>query len=391
MSTRHTTGTSGIPAGLPGATRSTATGRSTFSSGKSLLDTTAVTDTPPMTTTTGTPGTTDTTGPGLSTKDMLAAAFGHTTHATRPLLVAELHVDHPVQRGLNRRRATQMFTVIGGYNQALAGPLDVSQRSDGTYWVMDGQHRLEVAKLAGKTQVVCEVYRGLTRDQENLFFRLKNDTRLRVRSTALELWWSAFEGHDPAVLEQAGIIGSYGYEVAHSGSRESMKTGTNVIAAIGAIQEMYTKGGPEWLRRVLGFLSDVFPDDKDAIRNEMLQGSFDFLREFGDQVRYDQLCYKLRLVTATKLLAEANNISEYSARRTRVAEWLRRAYNKGRRPGGSMMLERRRTFGSGSRFITTTADLNPDGEGGMPEDTLLAPGLGAGLGSGGVESRTVRG
>jgi hypothetical protein len=53
----------------------------------------------------------------------------------------------------------------------------VSRREDGTYVVLDGQHRCEVLRRAGVTDVECKVYEGLTVAQEAELFGLLNDGR----------------------------------------------------------------------------------------------------------------------------------------------------------------------------------------------------------------------
>lgn len=89
--------------------------------------------------------------------------------------VSQLQIDQLVQRYIVESAARKLERE---WDHNEIGTLVVSQREDGTYWVIDGQHRLFVAKKKSYKHLDCEVWHGLTRAQEaRKFIRLNRDRR----------------------------------------------------------------------------------------------------------------------------------------------------------------------------------------------------------------------
>jgi hypothetical protein len=87
----------------------------------------------------------------------------------------QLHVDHltvnpQAQRILNEPRAKRMADT---FLPQAAGTLIVSRR-DGVNYVVDGQHRLVAARMAGVSQLQCEIHHGLSLADEAELFLIKN-------------------------------------------------------------------------------------------------------------------------------------------------------------------------------------------------------------------------
>lgn len=82
----------------------------------------------------------------------------------------ELEVDRRYQRNVDTLLVSKIARY---YNEALFSPLLVAERHtpNGTFkYVVDGQHRLEAARLLGITEVPCFVYEGMDSTQEASLF-----------------------------------------------------------------------------------------------------------------------------------------------------------------------------------------------------------------------------
>lgn len=89
------------------------------------------------------------------------------------LNVSDLRVDESYQRPLTVTYAQ----IAKNYDEKLFQPLTVSQRADGSYYVIDGRHRLEAAKILSLMTVPCMVHTGLNILQEaDLFSRQATGT-----------------------------------------------------------------------------------------------------------------------------------------------------------------------------------------------------------------------
>lgn len=92
------------------------------------------------------------------------------------LKVSECVVDPRVQRVLDPRRVR---AIAGDFDPDSVGVVTVSRRDNGTYVVVDGQHRLAAMRTLGfeDQEVQAQVYSGLTLAQEAQLFRKLNNTQ----------------------------------------------------------------------------------------------------------------------------------------------------------------------------------------------------------------------
>ena len=78
----------------------------------------------------------------------------------------ELHTDKSYQRSLQNH----VKTIARNWNPTKCDPLKINFREDGNFYVWDGQHRLEAARLRGIKYLLCDLVVGLTQAQEAELF-----------------------------------------------------------------------------------------------------------------------------------------------------------------------------------------------------------------------------
>jgi uncharacterized protein DUF6551 len=142
-----------------------------------------------------------------------------------------LEVDPHVQRKLNESRVAR---IAADFHEGALGAFIVSERTSSTadpgqkvrYVVLDGQTRLAaLRKFTGTEEtrmpVLCQVYRGLTVQEEAEIFILHND-RAAVRR--IDLFRLALvAGHEWAV-ELNRVVARHGYEANDAASRDTRFT-----------------------------------------------------------------------------------------------------------------------------------------------------------------------
>ena len=209
------------------------------------------------------------------------------------LPTAALKIDRRVQR--HSVRTTHVKAIAEGFDPDAFGTIAVSRRDDGTYAVLDGQHRLEALRLMGfngKQLVPCEVRSGLTLAQEAALFRKLNTTqkpglvdRFLVR---------AVEG-DPDVLEIIRIAEQHGWRIAFQ------KT-DGVIAAADVLERIYTGRGMRYgekgsstaaLDATLAILTNAWGHNSRAVAGNILAGLGAVVRRDGGKL--DQVVLGQRL------------------------------------------------------------------------------------------------
>jgi hypothetical protein len=94
------------------------------------------------------------------------------------LPIHQLRIDPTINRPLNRQR---VHTIAEKFDPDAIGVLTVSVRPDGTYLLLDGQHRLAALRQAGwdgQQKVPCDLRHGLSQVQEvALFVKLNNTAK----------------------------------------------------------------------------------------------------------------------------------------------------------------------------------------------------------------------
>lgn len=78
----------------------------------------------------------------------------------------ELHIDESYQRSLQNH----VKIIARDWNPTKCDPLKINFREDGFFYVWDGQHRLEAARLRGIKYLLCDITVGLTQEQEAALF-----------------------------------------------------------------------------------------------------------------------------------------------------------------------------------------------------------------------------
>lgn len=115
---------------------------------------------------------------GLDTEEKKAAVnlfrnsqkVGNKVFLDIPL--TSMRVDHDMyQRPLQRH----VRTIAKNWNDDKCDPLMVNYRKNGFYYIIDGQHRFEAAKMRGMESLVCTVFVGLSIKEEADLFTEQNE------------------------------------------------------------------------------------------------------------------------------------------------------------------------------------------------------------------------
>lgn len=86
--------------------------------------------------------------------------------------LTSMQVDHEMyQRPLQRH----VRTIAKNWNDDKCDPLMVNYRTDGYFYLIDGQHRYEAARMRGLESLVCCVFVGLTLKEEADLFTEQNE------------------------------------------------------------------------------------------------------------------------------------------------------------------------------------------------------------------------
>jgi hypothetical protein len=207
----------------------------------------------------------------------------------------ELNVDPSYQRRLYESRLAKLTSK---FEPDLIQTIVVSRRSDGTLWVLDGQHRCEALRRLGKSVVLADIREGLSHEREAiLFWQLNSGSS---QPTAMEQFLARITGQEPIATAIVNIIERHGYHVG----RFSEDRG---IQAVGALETVYNMGR---LDKTMAIISTVWPMDKTSREASIIQGLGQFLLTYDSDPHYDdgRTLETLDKVTPSALLRRAKEI-----------------------------------------------------------------------------------
>lgn len=101
-----------------------------------------------------------------SALNILVGAFPVGGKVFAVVALDELHIDKFYQRSLQNH----VKIIARDWNPTKCDPLKINFRADGLFYVWDGQHRLEAARLRGIKYLLCDIVVGLTQSQEAELF-----------------------------------------------------------------------------------------------------------------------------------------------------------------------------------------------------------------------------
>lgn len=197
-----------------------------------------------------------------------------------------LNIDAAYQRTLNRSLVDR---IVENFDPAGVGLIAVSRRADGTYWVIDGQHRVEALRILGIGSVMCLVEETEDQATEALVFMLRN-TRKEV--LAFDKFRARLTAHDPDVVAIDAACRAYGFPLAKSGAGAFSCVAT-VERIWRGLNAMTAERGPATLKATLGLMRSAWGATLPRPSGDITLALATFLDRYGDKVDTNRLALKL--------------------------------------------------------------------------------------------------
>jgi hypothetical protein len=215
----------------------------------------------------------------------------------RMLPVSDLAIDRKYQRILDKGWCER---VAQKWKPELCQALDVSVRESleygNQYFVIDGQHRLEAARIRGVKMLPCIITRNLTsEDEATLFIQLQKNRRALG---SIDLFWAMFHSNDPAAVRIAELCQKHDFVIA----RKLGDNANNKIACVSALQRVY-RYSEGTLDETLRVLRDTWDGAHDSLLRNVVQGIGRFVHAFAVSENYSHgaLVDKLKAIAVDDL------------------------------------------------------------------------------------------
>lgn len=167
--------------------------------------------------------------------------------------------------------------------EALGYPL-VNLRA-GVWWIVDGQHRVGALRLIGwgDQMIECEVYRGLTEQQEAALFLQRAKTKA---ITPADRYRIAITANLPDEVAVAKVCEQLALPVG---------VGRGKIQAVNTLLKVYRTYGADVLGRALLILREAYGITPTGMAAPMIEGAALVVRRYGSSLKTDKAVEKLKV------------------------------------------------------------------------------------------------
>jgi hypothetical protein len=239
----------------------------------------------------------------------------------RQLPADKLIVDPTIQRNLDQRRVAKM---AADFDAEAVGVLTVSRRANGSYHIVDGQHRHATARLAlgDSAELACRVFTGLTSEDEARLFRLLNNT---AKPQAIDLFRVRVIEGDPVATEIDRVIRHAGWDI-------KIDSAAHAFGAVAAADRLY-KNDPSTVEKSITTITKAWGHDEADFR--VFEGIGLLYARYGEAVELTALAERLAVFPGGQraLIGKARGLSDLLRVTVvkAVAEVVVEAYNARRK------------------------------------------------------------
>ncbi len=175
-----------------------------------------------------------------------------------------------VARSYQRAQKPKLIKkIIDQYDEDALQPVTVGHRQDDSYWVVDGQNRLEALTRLGHKKIRCDVFQSRGKSHEARVWRLCNtNTNMALPDKIRAL----IDEEEPNACEMQAIIERNGFAISYRPSAKWPK--------ISALAAVYQAHQDECLDMLLGLLK-TWPDNTQALNNTFLRGLALMAKKYG--------------------------------------------------------------------------------------------------------------
>jgi hypothetical protein len=189
--------------------------------------------------------------------------------------------------------------IAKNYDESLVGIIILSIREDGNYFIVNGQHRKLGIEKAGGTHSLCQVFIGLTLQEEAEMYKKLSDTTKAI--PAINSFKAKLVLKDEASLSIMRIVKSLGLEIYFKGKSPAKKR----ILAVTSLESLYrsfsnTKTTVEeintYFKRCLYIITQSWGGNPRSYDQRMLNSFRVFMKQYKDDINDKTLIRRLKTV-----------------------------------------------------------------------------------------------
>jgi hypothetical protein len=215
--------------------------------------------------------------------------------------------------------------IIRNFDDEQLQPIDVSYRN-GSYWIVDGQHRVESLKQLSIPNISCRIHYGLTYTKEASLYVALNSPKNRRTPTAIHRANAQIEAGEEKILEIKKIVEQNGFILGTDQSKA-----INKMICVATLEFIHGQIGSLGLDRVVRLIRGCWYGIFEAMDKNILMGVYHFVKNYADDFKDQEFIKKLAGTSPREILADGKANRKYSmSAHTPYGLSILYHYNKGR-------------------------------------------------------------
>jgi len=190
----------------------------------------------------------------------------------RTVKIDDLRIDNSYQRPLKEGHIADIMMY---FNWEGFGTPVIGRRSNGGLWLIDGQQRITAAQRLGATKVGVEVRESTGPKYEASLFHLLNSTS--VVPTKMQIFRAALRAGNKNAVAINKAVKAAGFKI-HLDVVNYSGNEWPYIRALSRLEKLFKYGGAKFLTEVLSLIGETWPEEDDAVREDVIGGMHRFIR-----------------------------------------------------------------------------------------------------------------
>ncbi|MBR1604663.1 MAG: ParB N-terminal domain-containing protein [Alphaproteobacteria bacterium] len=245
------------------------------------------------------------------------------------LPIEQLIIDGTYQRDIKGRRSeNNIIKIMETFSWSKFAPLTVNDNQNGTFSVIDGQHRLEAIKRLGDIKnVPCYIIPGETIQQQAKTFTETNQNRVCVNN--FDLYKAKLASGDKEAVRLNDFCLMHDLIVSPNGS---IPNRPNIVLAINTFKKLLRTNRENDLDFAVGIIKQAFPALNGQYRSDLVVYLADANKKYGTRFNRQAIINALRISGNADMLhrkaVNARSIDRSISHQSHYERILNNEYNR---------------------------------------------------------------
>lgn len=217
-----------------------------------------------------------------------------------------------------------LMMITAGFDPKALGFVHLHLESDGTYSILDGQHRVAMLQKLGINELPAKIFMDLSYPEKAALTKKLNDTN---RQSATNKFRYRFHYREPRAVGIVKVVREFGLDVEVEGADRG-RGAAGIITCLSALDEAYADLEEDGFRHIIDVIYRAWGTNRQAWVTYVVSGMRQFWARYHEDVDKQRLISKLKRVSIDELFQEAGASGVRSENKSsRIGKAITKIYN----------------------------------------------------------------